>query len=210
MSVCYIVGAGECPSLPIHPADGDWIIAADGGYCAVQKAGLHADWVVGDFDSLGDAPAGERILRHPVEKDDTDTMLAVKIGLAHGFRRFRLYGGLGGRLDHTIANLHALAYLDAHGAEGRLIGAHETAAMLSDGTVRFSAAAAGTLSVFAWGGRAAGVTLTGLHYPLCDAVLTPEFPLGVSNEFTGAESEVTVRSGRLLLIWCGEPDWMRL
>ena len=75
---------------------------------------------VGDFDSLGQVPEGENIVRHPVMKDDTDMMLAVKLGLERGYTRFHIYGGMGGRTDHTIANIQTLAYIAGRGASAFL------------------------------------------------------------------------------------------
>jgi len=196
--ICYVVGAGECPSLPIVPVAGDLLIAADGGYGVIARAGLRPDLAVGDFDSLGIVPADVPTECHPAQKDDTDMMLAVKIGLARGYRRFEIYGGLGGRLDHTLANLHVLAYLCAQGAHGWLIGARECITVIRD-AVRFPADAVGTVSVFAWGGAAHGVCERGLAYGLTDATLLPDFPVGVSNEFTGAESKISVRDGMLVI-----------
>lgn len=107
MATCYIYGAMPCGSTE-KLEEGDLLIAADGGYAYLQ--GQKPDLVVGDFDSLGYVPEGEQIIRHPVQKDDTDMLLAVREGLKRGYRKFVLYGGIGGRLDHTIANLQVLAF----------------------------------------------------------------------------------------------------
>ena len=175
------------------------MIAADAGYR--QLGNVKADYVVGDFDSLGYEPEGERILRHPAEKDDTDTLLAVKLGLSLGYRVFVLLGGVGGRLDHTLANIQTLAYLHGRGAKACLVGDTETITMLEGGTLRFRAGLSSVVSVFAYGERATGVYERGLAYPLTDATLTDDFPLGVSNAFTGAPAEIAVGQGRLLVLW---------
>lgn len=200
MNICYIIGAGECAPMDFDPGETDLLIAADGGYRAVCDAGMRPDLIVGDFDSLGSVPTDAPVVRCPVEKDDTDTMIAIKEGLARGYQRFQIYGGLGGRLDHTIANLHALAYLADHGARGRLVGVREYVDILPAGTSTVYHEGRGVISIFAWGGNATGVTLTGLHYPLHDATLTPNFPLGVSNDFTGLPARVSVRTGKLIVI----------
>ena len=104
--ICYIFGAGEQSSCDIRLSGSDLVIAADGGFDYLKKLGLRADIVLGDFDSLSDSQnLPEDFIRYPKEKDDTDMMIAIKEGLARGYRTFRIYGGLGGRLDHTIANL---------------------------------------------------------------------------------------------------------
>lgn len=203
--ICYIVGA-MAETLGFRPEKGDLLIAADAGLPPVQRAGLTPDLIVGDFDSLGYVPEGENVIRHPVKKDDTDMMLAVKLGLARGYRVFYLCGGVGGRTDHTVANLQTLAYLARHGAAGFLFAERDVMTVVGPGRLRFSPDCRGVFSAFAFGGEAAGVTLTNLLYTLDDAVLTPFFPLAVSNEFTGRAAEVSFKSGALLLSWsAGNP-----
>ena len=136
----------------------------------------------------------------PVEKDDTDMMLAVKEGLAAGERVFHLYGGMGGeRTDHTIANLQTLLYLARRGAQGYLYGRRETYTAICGGSLTWEARDTGILSVFCLGADARGVRITGGQYPLEDAVLTAEFPLGVSNHFVGRPITVSVEQGSLLI-----------
>lgn len=199
-ALCFIVGAmdpGEMAPIP----ENSLLIAADGGLAHLERRGLAPQLIVGDFDSLGRVPEGGNIIRHPVEKDDTDTMLAIRTGLARGYRDFILYGCLGGRLDHTYANLQALSYLTEHGASGFLLGAGMAATVIRDGRLDFGPGRQGTVSVFCPNGEARGVSLTGLYYPLRDAVLTGAFPLGVSNRFTGNAASVAVEEGSLLVMW---------
>ena len=198
--LCIVVGAMD-PGPMVPAGKNDLLIAADGGLDHLVRRGLRPRLIVGDFDSLGRVPQGDNIIRHPVEKDDTDTMLAVKTGLDRGYRTFLLYGCLGGRLDHTYANLQALLYLALHDAAGFLLGGGMAATVLRNGRLDFPPGPAGTVSVFCPDGEARGVTLTGLHYPLRDAVLTSGFPLGVSNRRTGRAASVSVREGTLLVMW---------
>ena len=128
-------------------------------------------------------------------------MIDVQTGLKYGCRKFVLYGGLGGRLDHAYANYQTLAYLAEHGAAGWLLGGGNAVTALRNGTLCFPSACTGTVSVFCSGSDAAGVTLTGLYYPLHNATLTSAFPLGVSNQFTGGPASVTVTDGTLLVMW---------
>ena len=160
----FVFAAGSYYGLPERPAEGDWIAAADAGYTACRAAGFRPDLVVGDFDSSTE-PAGETVLRLPVEKDDTDTLHALRLGLERGCRDFVIYGGTGGaRPDHTLANLQCLLFLAAHGARGRLYGDGIVWRALSRERMDFPAAARGTLSLFCMGGEARGVTLRGLKY----------------------------------------------
>ncbi|MBQ9988661.1 MAG: thiamine diphosphokinase [Clostridia bacterium] len=199
------MGAG--PSVAnIRPGAEDFVIAADAGLAVLQQWGIMPDLIVGDFDSLGHVPAGENVTRHPTQKDDTDLMLAVRTGLARGYKRFLLCGALGGRLDHTMANIQTLLFLAEQGAQGFLVGENECLTVIRNGAVTFKAAAVGTISVFAVGGPAGGVSLCGLRYSLENAALTPGFPLGVSNAFIGWPATVKVAQGSLLIYWTGQPD----
>lgn len=139
-AVCFIVGAGVIdPALRLSPAPGDLLIAADGGLPAVERMGLVPHLVVGDFDSLGHTPTHPNTIVLPTEKDNTDMAAAVKLGLERGYRRFALYGGTGGRLAHTLANLQLLDGLARRGCQGFLVGEGTVATALCNGTLTFPA-----------------------------------------------------------------------
>jgi thiamine pyrophosphokinase len=200
MNTCIIICAGGFDGLLRQPDSTDYILAADGGLAHLEKLGLTPNGILGDFDSLGYVPRGAQVF--PVEKDDTDSMLAVRRGLALGYRNFELYGALDGpRLDHTLANLQTLAYLAQSGATGYLVGLTYMATAISNETVCFPAEANGILSLFCLGPKAEGVTLSGLHYPLEKGVLESHFPLGVSNHFTGIPASVTVEKGTVIALY---------
>lgn len=133
--ICYIVGAGEVGRLSITRAPGDYLVAADGGLEKLRAHGLEPDLVLGDFDSVTKLPEHPNILRFPVRKDDTDTMLALRLMLKDGWRIFCIYGGTGGRIDHTLANYQALAYLASHGAQGYLIDDAWVAVVVQNGRI---------------------------------------------------------------------------
>lgn len=198
MSICHIVGAGEMGGARIDVRPGDYLIAADAGYSEVLAQGLTPDLAVGDFDSLGSVPEGVEVVQHPVMKDDTDMMLAIKLGFERGFARFFIYGALGGRLDHTLANIQALIYIANRGGQGWIIG-DACLTAIHDGEARFKAAANGVISVFCLGEPAKGVTLEGLLYPLSDYTMVSDVALGVSNEFTGQSARVAVSDGTLVI-----------
>ena len=199
--ICYIVGACQPGELYLTPNRPKFVIAADQGLQYLKAAGIAPDLIVGDFDSLGEVPRGTNVIRHPVEKDDTDMMLAIKTGLARGFRTFVLYGGLGGRLDHTYANFQALTYLARHGAVGYLVGPDAVAAAVTEGVLTFPASLEGWVGVFCPDGEARGVNIEGLYYSLREGTLTSGFPLGASNHFTGEAASVSVEEGTLLVMW---------
>ncbi len=200
MSKCIIFCAGGFTSLAAPIEKEDYLIAADGGLRHLEALGRTPDAILGDFDSLGFIPKNATVF--PVEKDDTDAMLAVRKALELGYKDILLYGALDGpRLDHTIANLQALQFLADHGAVGYLVGNDYIATVLKAGTLTFPENADGILSVFCIGKDALGVTLTGLKYPLQNGTLTAGFPLGVSNHFIGTPARVQVTSGSLLLLY---------
>lgn len=197
---CFVFGAGSFYGLEVSPQPGDLVIAADGGWQTCCSLGITPDLLLGDFDSLEEVPDFAHVHRVPVEKDDTDMMLAVKEGLAAGERTFHLYGGMGGeRTDHTIANLQTLLYLARRGAQGFLYGNREVYTAICNGTYTWDARGEGILSAFCLGEDARGVAISGGQYPLQDAVLTAEFPLGVSNHFIGNPITVSVKQGSLLM-----------
>ena len=199
MKTCVIFCAAGFDGL-LENTENATVIAADGGLVHTNALGLTPQIVLGDFDSLGYTPAGANVF--PVEKDDTDAMLAVRKGLELGCDRFLLYGSLDGpRLDHTVANFQTLQFLADHGATGYLIGKDHIVTVVKDGEITFPAEATGIVSVFCMGSDATGVTIQGLQYGLEKGTLSAGFPLGVSNHFVGKASRISVKDGSLLVIY---------
>lgn len=196
--VCSIVGAGDFFGME-KPLEGDLCIAADGGYSYLTSLGITPDICVGDFDSLGFQPVHPNIVRLKKEKDDTDMFEAIKLGIERGYREFRLWGGTGGRIEHTAANMQHIAYLAARGLRGYLIGENSVMTAILDSSIAFDAGASGYISVFSHSDTSTGVYERGLKYSLSNATLTSDFPLGVSNEFTGQPSEISVERGILMI-----------
>lgn len=199
--ICYVVGAGGFWGLDRQPAEADFVIAADAGLQYLEQCGIYADIIIGDFDTLGAVPAGSNVIRLNCEKDDTDMLAAVREGMKAGYERFHIYGGTGGRMDHTLANLQVLAYLSEKGIQGFLYGKDSILTMITDKMLSFAPVSSGYLSVFSYSEKAEGVFLQGLRYPLENATLTNTFPLGTSNEFIGEPSSITVRKGTLLIVF---------
>lgn len=208
---CIIIGAGDLTvgSFPYDP-ETDCIIAADGGlmYCSVLE--VEPDLIIGDFDSLegeykealeaiGQA-CPDKVITLPTEKDDTDMLAAVKYGLEAGYRSFRLYGANGGRLEHTIANIQLLKYIKQQDAVGYIMDGQGMILLAQNETLHFRDSMEGYINIFSLNEKAHGVTLRGLKYELDHATLTNAMPLGISNEFIGVQSEVTVEDGTLLII----------
>lgn len=179
----------------------DMIIAADGGYDILKEIGLIPDVVIGDLDSLEGELKHKNVVKHPVEKDETDTFLATKLGVEKGYKNFIIFGGVGGRIDHTIANIQNLLWIAKRGGRAFLIGNDVIMTVISDDLLTFSADFKGKISIFAQENSVEGVNIKGLKYSAENLTLTPEFPLGVSNEFVGERAEISVEDGSLLIIW---------
>ena len=200
MKKCYIVGAGELFGS-FSPSDGDLVIAADGGYDHLLSLGITPNVIIGDLDSVrADLPEGIEVLRHKVEKDETDAHLAYLEGARRGYTEFELFGGTGGREDHTFANYSLLLYAKNEGNNIKLISENMDICVIKNEKREFFGREGATFSAFAIGGVCRGVTIDGLYYTAWDAALTPEFPLAVSNKFVGKTATVEVRQGALLVM----------
>lgn len=199
--ICYITGAGENGGIDFVPSDDDYVIAVDGGLRYLEEANIDADLVIGDFDTLGYCPSHPNVIRLNPQKDDTDMLAAVREGIRMGFSVFHLYGGTGGRIDHTIANFQLLAFLSQNGRQGILMDRNCVITAITNGMLLFPETAQGYLSVFSYTEKSEGVTLCGLKYELSRAVLSNTFPIGISNEFMGVKSSVSVENGTLLVVF---------
>lgn len=197
--ICYIISAGECAGIVFKKEKEDYIIAVDGGYQYAKNNGIMPDMVLGDFDSLGFVPDEENVIVHKPEKDDTDTMLAVLEGIKLGYREFKLYGALGGRLDHTLANLQVLMYLSKRGLKGSIISDDVTVLAVTNDMLTLPAKEKGIFSVFTLDEKAKGVTIRYAKYEISEAVLSNDRALGISNEFVGKDVEISVINGTLLI-----------
>ena len=199
--ICYVVGAGENYGLDFQPVTGDLVIAADAGLCYLEKQGIRADLVIGDFDTLKCIPEHPNTIVLSPQKNDTDTLAAVREGIKAGYSSFHIYCGTGGRIDHTLANLQVLAYLSANNMRGYLFDNGTIITAITNDRLCFGKIPCGYVSVFSCSTKAEGVTLCGLKYELNNAVLTNTFPVGVSNEFINRESSISVSDGTLFIVF---------
>lgn len=200
---CYIVGAGSLyeGDLPFEKQENDLLIAADGGYEHLKRAGMTPDLLIGDFDSMEKPNVFCETITLPVEKDDTDIVFAVKEGFRRGYTRFVIFGGLGGkRISHTIANMQLLEYVAIQGGTARLIGGTTSLFLLREGQSHtFEGEAGKELSLFSITPTAT-VTVQGVKYPVTRATLERCFPLGVSNRVLEPTATLTVHSGTILVV----------
>ncbi|HCF83208.1 MAG TPA: thiamine diphosphokinase [Ruminococcaceae bacterium] len=196
--ICTIICGAPCGKFPRELAEG-FIIAADRGLDYALEAGISPDIAVGDFDSAKSAvPSGIETVKFPPEKDYSDAELAAKIALERGFDEIKLLCSLGGRLDHTIANIQLAYSLKKRGVSAELFGGGERAYVLENET-REIPAFSGYLSVFAYE-KSAVISESGVKYPTEKVEFTNEFPLGLSNEITEKSAKITVHSGAALII----------
>lgn len=206
MKKCILIGAGDLTVSEIPMSPEDICIAVDGGYLYCKLLGITPDYVVGDFDSLGEQETEEllqseshKVKRLPVEKDDTDTLAALKLGLQLGCQEFRIYGGMGGRLEHTIANIQCLLFLKKQGALGYLMDGTGMILVAKEETVSFQESLNGYLSLFSMGEEAV-VTIEHMKYLLKEERVYNHFPIGISNEFIGEKASVTVHQGAVMIL----------
>ncbi len=199
--ICYIVGAGENYGIDFAPTSNDIVIAADAGVTYLDESGIVADLIIGDFDTLRYIPSQPNVIILRAEKDDTDMFAAIREGIKLGYEVFYVYCGTGGRIDHTIANLQILAYLSEHKKQGYLFDRDNIVTIISNSKISFKEISSGYVSVFSYSEKAEGVFLQGLKYELENSVLVNTFPLGVSNEFIGKKSNISVKCGMLLIVF---------
>lgn len=199
MGICYIIGAGECKSLDFIKKENDLVICADGGLRYAEDFGIAPDITVGDFDSYGSHPVSVNVIKLPAEKDVTDTHYAVNTAFEKGYTSFRFYGMLGGRIDHTLANIQLLKLIKDKGGDGVLIGDDYDVFLVKNEKTVIKGKKGNYVSVFSYSEKSRGVTIKGLKYEVEDITLTDSNPLGVSNEFKEESAAVEVEDGVLLI-----------
>ena len=192
MPRCVIFTAGDQHGIEKHEIGlrhDDFVICCDAGYRLAQRLGVRPDLLLGDFDSY---------------TDDTDTVIAVRYALEHGYDSILLVAATGGRLDHLLGNLQILAFISekAPGTAAEILGSHERVWLLDGGSLSIQGKPESTFSVLCHSDRAEGVTIRGARFGLENAVMTNRFPLGISNRI-GEEriATISVEEGILFVIY---------
>lgn len=197
--ICYIIGAGDWYGYPLEIEEQDYVIAVDGGYNTLQRLGIKPDIIIGDFDSMEGECCGENIVRLNPIKDETDLLYSISYGEDMGYKDFYIFGGTGGkRISHTIANIQAISgktQLHCY-----LFDREEVLFIIKEKKVYFEKESKGYLSVFSLSEGCNGVREKNLKYSLEDETITRMYPFGVSNEFIGKRSSISVKKGELLLV----------
>ena len=202
---CVIVGGadiGDYARVKQYLREDDAVVFCDSGLKHMEALGVKPALIVGDFDSHCNPHLDVETIVLPCEKDDTDTVFAVKTMVQRGYDDFLLIGVIGARLDHTLANLQSLAFLLRHGARGYLYDQNFVYTAIENETLTLAREVDwGIVSLFSMGDRAEHITLEGLQYPLTDGTIDCGFPLGVSNHIVAPTARITVGRGPLLVGW---------
>lgn len=202
MERCIIITAFSKNKIKnsVNIKEDDFIICADGGYDLAVGENILPDLVIGDMDSGKNVDYLCKSIYVQPEKDDTDTMLCLKHGINVGYKHFVIVGGIGGRLDHTYANLQTLVYAADKGVYAELCDGENRAFILCEKSACIQKCENTKLSVFAFSDVCEGVNIEGAKYTLKDAALSSSYPLGVSNEFESDFAKISVKKGKLLII----------
>ena len=208
--LCAIIAGGDMnDAYPLTSKelfnDFKCVICADSGYKHAKRLGIVPDIIVGDFDSYdGELPQNAEIIRSVPEKDDTDTLMAVKKAIEIGCKTIFLFGALGGkRIEHTIANIQTMIYAHEQGCRIYIRSDDSILRTQSaeDGEVKYNNNSNGKyISVFALTESVDIEYMRGLKYPLENYHMVQSFPIGVSNEIIGKSACIKVKSGLALVI----------
>lgn len=204
MRCLLIAGSPEADSnfIKAQYIPGDFVVCADRGYETALNAGVKPDLIIGDFDSCkAELPADCNIIRLNPQKDDTDTLCALKEAIKAGCDDFLLTGALGGRIDHTYANLSLLLFLTKNNCSGEIRNERETVRIISNSAYDAKNVKGKTFSVFPFCCESAVVTYEGrVAYPAENLKMTADFPIGVSNVFLEDNCKITVNNGVCVLV----------
>ena len=203
MPRCVVVGGADIHDyarIRSRLRGDDYAVFCDSGLKHMAALGLKPGLILGDFDSYADPHMDVETITLPTEKDDTDSVFAVKEALKRGFDDFLLIGAAGERLDHTLGNISILLFLDSLGKSAILIDDYSEMEIVS-GRPAFVDGSFSYFSLLNISGTARGITVKNAKYPLDNAEITCEYQYGISNEvLPGKTALVTVREGRLLLV----------
>lgn len=199
---CVIIGGGDCSTdfIRANITENDYIICADSGYDYVYGTDIVPDFVIGDFDSAKSIPENIKTVKLPVEKDITDCAAALNEAVKYGYSDILLLGGTGGRFEHTFANISIMAAAANNGCNFEMADEKHRFYCIHNSKAVINKASNEQISVFAFGGKAYGVTEKGFHYPLDNFTLDPFIPLGISNDVTEEVGVISVKDGTLIII----------
>ena len=205
MKRCVIVGGADINNYDYirkQLSVDDFVVYCDSGLKHLEALRISPSLIVGDFDSHENPHLDVETIVLPCEKDDTDTVFAVKEAIKRGFGDFILIGVIGARFDHSLGNVSILLYLDSQGIKGKIIDDYSEMELVSSEPA-FIDDSYSFFSLLNVSGTARGITIENAKYPLNNAEITCEYQYGISNEvLSGRTAKVTVSSGKLLLVKC--------
>ncbi len=201
MKSCLIISGGDyCPLLP--EIEYEYVIACDKGLEYAKLLGIKPDYILGDFDSYsGEIPnTYESIETFPKEKDDSDTMLGIKHALSLGYKHIIIICALGGRMDHTIANIQSMNYVASKGGICEIINSDEHLLTFTNGTISLPIKEGYSLSLFSMTDICQNVSISGAGYDAQNITLSNTFPLGLSNYWKSNKVTLSMKDGILLIV----------
>ena len=200
---CVIIGGADIGNYDLikdRLKDNDFCVFCDSGLRHMEGLGVKPGLIVGDFDSHENPGLDTETIVLPREKDDTDTVFAVKEAIRRGYEDFLLVGVIGGRFDHSLGNVSVLLYLDSLGKKGCIIDDYSEMEMVSRSPAYISDEY-GFFSLLNISGEARGIKIEDAKYPLENGEITCDYQYGISNEvLPGKTAKVSVKDGRLLLV----------
>lgn len=206
---CLIISGGQFCQLP-SDISYDYVIACDHGYNHAKKLNIIPDLIVGDFDSYDgdiDSVRNITIQKHPVMKDDSDTMLAIKYALEHGYTDIIIVCAMGGRFDHSIANVQSMAYVASHGGKCTILAENDILQTITGpATITIPKISNYSLSLFSLSDKCDNLCIQGSSYDVDNVSLDNCFPLGLSNHIEAEQVQISIQSGILLIIQSYIPD----
>ena len=203
MKRCVIVGGADINNYDYirgRLREDDFVVFCDSGLKHLDALQIKPGLIVGDFDSHVNPHLDVETIVLPCEKDDTDTVFAVKEAIGRGYNIFLLIGVVGARLDHTLGNVYILEHLDRLGFKGTIIDDYSDMELVSSKTAYVDDTYA-YFSLINITGTARGITVENAKYPLIDGEITCGYQYGISNEVLhGKRAEISIKDGKLLLI----------
>lgn len=200
------INDGEMVQRALTDAESPFVIAVDGGARIAQHFKQPIDLLIGDMDSLTEdefqaiADSGVEIQRHPPEKDFTDLELALITITERGYDWIRIIGGIGGRVDQTLANIYLLTLSELSDCDVQIVAGKQTMYLLRSGTHTLHGTKDDTISLLPIGGAVHGIHSTNLYYPLNEDTLDFGHARGISNVMTANTATLTIREGNLLVV----------
>ena len=182
-----------------------FVIACDHGYDHAIALGINPDILIGDLDSIHADSVYIPLLKHPVRKDDSDTMLAVKYAIENGYDHIGILCALGGRIDHLFANIQSMAYAASYGCACEIFDDEAHLLTFTGGEILLPKKEGCVLSLFSLSDSCEHVSISGAKYDAEDITLKNTFPLGLSNAWETEEIRITMGRGIMLIMECSVP-----